>query len=1047
MTATFRTRLLASTLLLGAVSLSTPALAQNNEPTPNANAQGEVGIAPAAGTPNTPTAEGDIVVTGTLIRDPNVISSSPVGVIGQEELQLRQTNVAEEVLRTIPGVVPSIGSQVNNGNGGASFVNLRGLGSNRNLVLLDGSRIAPAGLGGQVDLNNIPLALVERVDNLTGGASSTYGADAVAGVINFITRSDFTGMELNASEQITERGDGNFFRGDLTLGANLDDGRGNVVLSLGYQESDPVYFGGNDRPNSQVTLESYDRTYTAGQGSSTTTPSRFDIGGGRPAQQVSADGAGIQNYYAPFNFNPDNVFQVPFKRYNMYGAGHYDVADNITVYARGLFSDNTVTTIIAPSGVFGSAVSVPVSNPFLSAAQRNYLCANADTNTAVAGNQTLTAAQCAAAAVATSPTDPNYRTFNFGLRRRTVEAGPRTSAYNTQIFDFRGGIRGDITSGIGFDLSGSYGRSRNTQNIGGYVLLSRARQALLATNTTTCLTDTNGCVPLNVFGPAGSITQQMANFLTAASTTVVETTLGQARGVINGDIGFGSPFSDSHINIAVGAEYRKYGARQQADTLAQTAGELGGAGGAAPNIRGGYDVVEGFGEIVAPLVTDRPFFQNLQLEAGIRQSHYKVDAQGNPTFNTTTWKAGGSWAPISDLKLRGTYQRAARAPNIGELFSPISTGLTNLGVDPCAGANPVNNANLRAVCLAQGAPAATIGFINNPTGGQAAVTGGGNPALRPEIAKSYTFGAVVTPSFFRGFTASADYYHIKVSGAVSSPTPADLIAACFGSSPTNPPANAATSAACTVIGRNPITGGLDGDPATTTGLFSPLSNLGTILTSGIDVNVSYRTRLGQLFGEDAALNLSFVGNWTEQSKFQATPTSLNRECTGYYSVNCGSLQPEFSFNQRTTLSLGRADISLLWRFISPMRLEPQQLADDIAAAEAANRNAAGVLLPVAQQGCPNYTTDAGDAVANGGGACLIDSPFRRIGARHYFDLATRFSASDTLEFTITVQNLLDKSPPTVGGTVGSTTYNGGNTFPSTYDPLGRKFAVGARLKF
>ncbi|WP_366522261.1 TonB-dependent receptor plug domain-containing protein [uncultured Sphingomonas sp.] len=161
MTATFRTRLLASTLLLGAASLSTPAFAQNNEPTPNANAQGEVGIAPAAGTPNTPTAEGDIVVTGTLIRDPNVISSSPVGVIGQEELQLRQTNVAEEVLRTIPGVVPSIGSQVNNGNGGASFVNLRGLGSNRNLVLLDGSRIAPAGLGGQVDLNNIPLALVD----------------------------------------------------------------------------------------------------------------------------------------------------------------------------------------------------------------------------------------------------------------------------------------------------------------------------------------------------------------------------------------------------------------------------------------------------------------------------------------------------------------------------------------------------------------------------------------------------------------------------------------------------------------------------------------------------------------------------------------------------------------------------------------------------------------------------------------------------------------------------------------------------------------------
>ena len=1025
-----RARLLNSTLIVGLAAFATPAFAQTQSTT---SADDQIGVQPVEATKTTP--QTDIVVTGTLVRDPNLVSSSPVATIGQGELQLRQTNVAEEVLRTIPGIVPSIGSNVNNGNGGASFVNLRGLGSNRNIVLLDGTRIAPAGLGGQVDLNNIPLALVDRVQVLTGGASSTYGADAVAGVVNFITKQDFAGVEASASEQISQRGDGNYFRGDLTIGANFDDGRGNAVLSLGYQESDPVYMGGSDRPNSQVTLESYDRFYVAGQGSSTTTPSAFDIGGGRSRRQVTQDGTGIGAFSTPFNFNPYNVFQVPFTRYNMYGAAHYDVAENITVYGRGLFSDNTVKTIIAPSGVFGSSVTVPVSNPFMSAAQRTYLCANADTNTAIAGNQTLTSAQCSAAATATNPNDPNYRTFTFGLRRRTTEVGPRISDYNTQIFDFRAGVRGDITSSIGFDVSGSYGRSKNTQSIQNYVLLSRVRQALLATSTTTCLDSSNGCVPLNIFGANNSITPGMADYISDDSTSFIQTSLAQARGVINGDFGVASPFASQNINFAAGVEYRKYTAKQRSDVLAKTAGELGGAGGAAPDITGAYDVVEGFGELVIPLITDRPFFQSLTAEAGIRQSHYNVEAAGNPTFNTTTWKAGGSWSPVNDIKIRGSYQRAVRAPNISELFSPVSTGLTNLGTDPCAGAAPTLNANLRAVCLAQGAPAATIGFINNPTAGQANVTGGGNPLLVPEVSNSYNIGAVLTPSFFRGFTATVDYYHIKVNGAVSSATPQDLITSCFGATPTAPSAAAAASADCTVIRRNPITGGLDGDPATTLGLFGPLSNLGVIETAGIDVTASYRTRVGTLFGEEAGLNLSFEGNWTDKNTFQATPSSINRDCVGYYSVNCGSIQPEFSFSQRTTLTVGKVDVSLLWRFISPEKLEPIQYQADLAAAAAPG------------SGCDNYQTDAGDQISNGGGGCIIDEPFRRIPAYHYFDLSTRFSPTENFEMTVAVTNLFDRKPPLVGGTVGSTSYNSGNTYPSTYDALGRSFRVGARLKF
>lgn len=970
-------------------------------------------------------ADQTIVVTGSLIRNPNLAASAPVATIGTQELELRQSNVAEEVLRTLPGAVPSIGSSVNNGNGGSSYVNLRGLGSNRNIVLLDGNRIVPADLVGRVDLNNIPLALIQRTDVLTGGASSTYGADAISGVVNFITKQDFAGMEATVSEQITERGDGNVFRADLTLGANFDDGRGNAVLSLGYQKQDPVYFGG-DRPFSTLTLESYDEFFVAGQGSSTTSPSALDIGGGRSRRQITADGQNISAFYSAFNFNPYNVFQVPFERFNMYGQARYEVADNIEVYARGMYSNNTVETIIAPSGVFGSSVTVPVSNPFMTAAQRTYLCANADTNTGVAGNQTLTSAECAAAALATSPTDPNYRTFTFGLRRRTTETGPRVSNYNSQVFDFRAGVRGNITDSIQFDISGAHGESKKLQTIQNYVLLSRVRQALLATSTGSCLNTANGCVPLNIFGADGSITSAMSDFISDAATVQENTKLDQVKAVISGDTGISSPWAAEGINFAAGAEYRRYAASQASDILAKTPGELGGAGGAAPDIKGGYEVYEGFGELILPIASDMPGIHELTVEAGIRQSHYKIAAAGEPTFDTTTWKVAGTWAPTPDFKVRGNYQRAVRAPNIGELFSPVSTGLTNLGTDPCQGTAPLANANLRAVCLAQGAPAAVIGTITAPTAGQANITAGGNPNVGPETATTWSVGLVFTPAFLPGFSGSIDYYNIKVKDAITTPTPADLIASCFGSTPTSPSASAATSAACTQIRRNPITGGLDGDPATTGGLFGALSNLGTLATDGIDLNLAYSTGIGTVFGQEGRLSLSFNGNYTNSSKFQATPTALNRECINQYSVNCGSIQPKYSFNQRTTLGLGPVDVSLLWRWVNKVRFEDQQLADDLAAAQAA--------------GC----TDPAGTDPDG---CMIDPRFRTIKAYSWFDLTTRFEVSKNFDLTMSVFNLFDKKPPVVGGTVGSTSYNGGNTYPSSYDALGRRYAVSARLKF
>lgn len=1034
----------AAPFALALALVSAPAFAQQAAPQ-----------ADAATETNEPTA---IVVTGSLIRNPNLVQATPVNVTTADQISLKQSNTAEEVLREVPGIVANIGSAVNNGNGGSSYVDLRGLGSNRNVVLLDGQRIVPADLQGRVDLNNVPLALISRVDALTGAAVTTYGADAITGVVNFVTKKDFSGIDLAVSNQITQKGDGNYFRADVTTGVNFDDGKGNAVLSLGYQNSNPVYQGARDF--SSFLIDSF--SGTAG-GSGTTFPSRFT--GTRPlgadgninttpaltqtgvtadgtpilakvtggaanggTRQINAAGQAVGTYQF-FNFNPYNIFQTPFRRYNIFAQANYHVSDAVEIYTRGMFVKNTVRTIIAPSGSFNSPVTINLNNPFLPSALRNQFCAFnvADVvngvdaaGKAVSGQATykarLSPAECAAAATATGRSDPNYREVTVNLGRRAIEVGPRISEYTSSVFDYRLGARGALTSTIDWDVSGAYGESDKVQTIKNYTLQSRFRQGLLVDGTAAnpvCQNSANGCVPINVFSTTG-FSQDAAKFLSQNSTTTIRTSLLQVRGVLSGDFGYTLPTASEPIGFALGAEYRKYTAQQASDLLSKTPGELGGAGGAAPDIDGGYSVWEGYGELVAPLVSDKPFFKSLTAEGGVRYSKYKIRNGGSN--ETWTYKFGGSWEPVDDIKFRGNYARAVRAPNIFELFNPLTTGLTNLATDPCAGAAPTTNANLRAICIAQGAPAGTIGSIANPTAAQANLTSGGNLLLKPEKATTFTIGAVVQPKAVPGLALSVDYYSIKVTDVIGAPLPGDLIGACFG----NITAASATNPACTVIRRNPATGGLDGDPADTPGLLAPLNNLGKLKTKGLDVILTY----GHSFGA-VKWTANVTGNFTFTSKYQATASSIDRECVGYYSVNCsftGSLQARHQFSVRNTFSLkGGMDFSLLWRHISSFKQEPQDVIDTGKAFAGTIPDGSGPLS--------GRTVD-----------------FGKIPSYNIFDVTTRFNV-DKVTFTFTVQNLFDKAAPIVGGSIGSTSYNSGNTYPSTYDALGRRFAVGAQVKF
>jgi iron complex outermembrane receptor protein len=967
-----------ASVVLGFALLATPAFAQT---TPADDAADD----------NT----NDIVVTGSLIRNPNLTSSSPVAVIGDAEITRQAPTTTEEVLRGLPGVSPGIGSQVNNGSNGTNSVDLRGLGVQRNLVLLDGNRIVPTLANGVVDLNVIPLALVDRVDVLTGGASTTYGADAVSGVVNFITKRNFSGVDFRTSYRTTEQGDGQAFRGDLTIGGNFEDGRGNAVLSLSYTKAEPVY---QIRDFALFGISS--TSGRASGASATSVPAAIAFNDGS-FLQVNPGGTALVPQYQGFNFNPYNIFQTPIDRKSLYAAVNYEVSDSVEFYARGLFVNNTIRSIIAPSGIFGNELTIPGNNPYLPATIRDQICT---------ANGIALGATC----------NNNPALLLPAVYRRTVEIGPRVSNYENSNWDARAGAIFHLTDSLNLDVNGAYGRSEQVQTQSGYVLNSRVQQALNSTNTTTCNVTTSGCVPLNLFGGAGSISQAQANFLNGASTISINFELLQARALLSGDFGVNFPGAENPISFALGGEYRQYDYVRNPDARAQDPSELGGAGGATLPLVGGYDVKEVFGEVIVPIASGRSFFDELTVEGGFRYSSYAIQSAAGNSFDTWTYKGGLTWQPVEGLRLRGNYQRAVRAPNIGELFAAVVTGLTSLTTEPCVGAAPTTNANLAAICLAQGAPASrvTAGTIPAPVAGQANATGGGNVNLRPEESDSFTVGAIIRPaSLVSNLTVSVDYYNIIINGAITSPTPGDVLNGCFG----NITAASATSVACTSIRRNPVTGGLSGPTGTVAGLPVPLTNQGRLKTSGIDVAVDWSHDFGPV-----DLNVNFTGNWTRDLLFKAnnaSATSVNRDCVGLYSANCGpslgQIQPEFSWRLRTTLGFGDIDISPLWRHIS-----------------AVSREGGGLFSGV--------ITNQGSATSALAGRTVN---FNRIQAYDYFDLNVAFHVGDSMDFNLGVFNLFNRQPPVVGGQAGTTAANSGNTFPSTYDTLGRSFSASVRLKF
>ncbi|TRO92931.1 TonB-dependent receptor [Glycocaulis profundi] len=931
-----------------------------------------------------------IRVTGTRIQAPGVVANSPITTVGSEEFQFRQPVAVEELLRTLSVAAPAIGPGTNNGNDGSASIDLRNLGSNRNLVLMDGRRVVPFSLVGSVDTNVIPLALIERVDLVTGGAAAVYGSDAISGVVNFVLRDDFEGVEFSGSWGTSGEGDADRRRADVTVGGNFADGRGNAVVSVGYTLTDPLR-----QDERSIGLESINSSSGLPVGSGTSVPSFFNTPatGGNPtlAQQLCADPdtcQGIQidpstgqlvEAFQFFNFNPDNYYQAPLERYQMVGMANYEINRHAEIYLNALYVDSTVTTQLASSGTFSNTFDVPIGNPFIPEPMRQQLCAN----------RGVAAADCVAG---------NPETVQLAVNRRLTELGPRLNAFDSQTFQYTAGVRGDIAMGWTYDAYYQWGRTDRTQTRGNWGSRSRVAQALNAVSTTECVDTSNGCVPLNVFGEEGTVTQEMVDFINLDATLNQFVEQEVLLGSVSGDFGdFASPWAVDPISTAFGYEYRRVLAGTSADAASQIQGEVLGTGAPLPDREGTFQLYEFFGEAIVPVVQDQAWARTISLELGARHTTFR---SGGESDDYWTYKVGGEYLPVDDLRLRAMYQRATRAPGVNELFAPQVTGLGNLNTDPCAGSAPLNDTALGQLCVQTGVPQGALGALPQPSAGQVNVLTGGNPQLGPEVADTYTAGFVVQPSAIPGLTVSADYWLIEIEDAITAPSVGDLISQCY-STDINP--NREFNEACQLILRSPLSGNLNDLEAP--GIVLAQNNIGRERREGVDVNIAYAFDLAELGAdpEMGSVALSLNSTLYTDMRSQPTPASLDRQCLGYYSEPCAAPSPDLKFTARAIWNVSAFDFSLQWRHLSSVVVEP----------------------------------DVGDWLPE----------FSRIPAYNYFDLSAGWNLNENARLNLTIANLTDESPPLVGNSIAGTTENSGNTFPQTYDVIGRYFTLGARVSF
>ncbi len=930
-----------------------------------------------------------IEITGSRIKSVGAESSSPITSVGKEDISIKQPVAVEELVRGLPSAYPAIGPNVNNGSNGTASIDLRGLGSNRTLVLINGRRIVPATLGGVVDTNTIPVSLLERVDLVTGGASAVYGADAVSGVVNFITKKNFSGVEATTLFSASEKGDAQRYKNDFTVGANLADGRGNVVLHVGNTRTSPLKLAQRDYAGTVISSASGN----PGGYSGTSVPAVFS---GMPSpingSRVIDAGTGLLRSAVTsgppdgYNTNPPNYFETPLSRTQVTGIGRFQINDYAEAYAEIFHTKSNVTLNLAPSGTFGVALNIPIGNPYITPAVRSQLCAAYG----------ISAANC----VAGSTTE-----FKANVARRFVEAGPRVYSYDNATTQYTVGLRGDIPviEGWSYDAYYQNGRSDQIQRTGNGFSATKLQQAARATSTTACTVTTGGCVPINLFGAAGTITPAMLAFI--ATPTFQTTRVEQSVMAVSasGEVGVAkSPWAKNPLGLAVGYEDRKVFGGNASDAVVQTQGELLGSGAPTPDRNGTLKFRELYTEANLPLVQNKSLIHSLNASYGYRETHFE-SVGGTQIYGS--WKRGLDYAPVKGLRFRGELQRATRAPNVNELYAPVTTGLSTRSNDPCQGgqitaADAGKAGTVTNLCQLTGVPTAQIGSVAAPSSNQINNTGGGNPNLGPEKADTNTLGIVWEPDYVEGLSVTVDYWKIKINGAVSSPTTNQVIDGCYTAA-LNP--GLTYNAFCALIQRDPLNGGLNGTGSK--GVSTQSSNLGYYNYSGVDVGASYRLPMKKVgLANWGRVDLSMQLSYLSRADFKSLPSVATLQQAGYYGVDVGTPYTKVRFNQRTSWTLGDYSAGLSWRHIGASKVQPDAAGSYVAA-------------------------------------------YETIKAYDYFDLNGSWQVSKNVKLSMTVNNLFNKQPPFIGTGIGPGSTNFGNTFPTAYDIIGRRYTATVQANF
>lgn len=991
-------------------------------------------MAPAAFAQEAAAAENGetIVITGSRIARQDYVANSPIVTVDADDLTATGVTTLDTLLNQMPQFVPGINQSSNNpSNGGQANLQLRGLGSNRTLVLMNGRRVVPSNASGTVDVNILPSQLVKSVEVITGGASATYGSDAIAGVVNFILRDDFKGFEVSSEFGQTERGDGNSESVSFAAGGNFEDGRGRAMLMLSYNRRDDIYNG--TRPFSSIsgasgasplgnlvfdtnnlpTLASVQAAVpgagvgdTFGFNNNDTlfsyvgrkdfvSPGGIDFDGfGRPGPLFSNDFA--------YNTGALNLLVLPQTRYNAFATVDYDINDNATVYGNFLFTQyESYQELAASPAASTTGFRVPVSNPFIPAELRSVLATRANP------------------------------LGSFRLDKRFVALGARRGGELYDVFQITTGVKGDVgVSDWTYDVYASLGRVDRTTTQTGNVSRSAVQNLLNATNGGTSLCaggfDWYGQTTLSK-ACKDYIGRTSKNLAINEQRNVEASVQGGAFDLPAGEVRFAAGLSyredsftflaDGSLSAALSVQPCIATAAYVGTTLAQTAcagaassstsatgnpplsgNDIAGFNPSA-NLAGTVDVKEGFVEVLVPLLKDLPAVRELNMTLAARQSDYST------VGNLSTYKADLDWTVVDGVRLRGGYQRAIRAPSVGELFSPSLLGFPSIGApvssagaaqksgDPCdvrsgyrstSGTNlaATTNAQVKALCLAQGVAASVIDTYTY-TNQQVPGYSGGNPNLAEETATTYSVGAVWQSQFsnplLERLSASVDYYNIELQDGVGTISANLMIQQCYNSNGTSNPTYSASNFYCTLFSRDPLSGSIINPQSTN-------QNLATTRVEGVDFQVDWAYDIGP-----GTVDLSWVGTKLENAESQPLPGGAFISSASTIAAATASAYPEWKWMTSANYRFGDFRVGARWQHIGEM---------------------------------VNYNNKADEIPAIG-----------------YFDLIGAWNITDNVTIRANINNVLDEQPPIYSPSVQA------NTDPSTYDVLGRRFTVGATLRF